>query len=297
MYAAHISDMIMIERIIDTLRSQYSLDDYKASRALIMAPFEQKYVDQAIQRLSASRAVKALAKQEDYLVIIITSTDYDVSACPDMFKVIQIRPISGWPTHDRYHNRFVKWAIPLLFKNIKTSIYLDTKLFITHSQRKITMAFNAVERYSFMCTNHPVRTGWGDEWNEIMKYSICINKEMLRRQKRRFETIGIPTRTPVYQNNILGRVHISEFNALNLEVLSQIFHYSERDQLGLIYAIHKTGKKITGLAEGELLLTYWGKHINFKTLCFIQDKPFYRRLVVHCLTRRIMPYIQDKRAN
>lgn len=270
-----------INSIIETTRKKYACDAYKADRAFIVAPFGQKYFDESVAHLAESRAVKALAGRERMLVLIITSMNCDTSCCPDIFKVIQISPIKNWPAHDRYQNRFIKWAIPFLFKNVEASIYVDGNVSITNQAAKINNLFKVIERHKFINTKHSTRRGWEDELWAIEDQKRFLDKKKLHRQKIFFKSHGAPPGVPVCQNKFLGRVHSSEFDILNLEVLFQIFNYTERDQLGLNYAMHKTGKRIFSLPEGDILLTFSAERINPKSLCFVQDKRYYRKVVIH----------------
>lgn len=106
-----------IKKAILHFKEQYGLDDYKAGKALIAAPFGQKYLRECITHLKSSKAIMRLAQTQKILFLIVTSEDIKVNNCPKEFGIIQIGEITNWPCGDRYRNRFIKWAIPLLFKN------------------------------------------------------------------------------------------------------------------------------------------------------------------------------------
>lgn len=264
----------MLDKIKNTivdLRTLCALDDFKADKALVAAPFGQKYFDQTIKNLTASRAVRALAIRDKLPVLIITSVKTNVSACPKIFKVIRLEPIKDWPAQDTYQSRFIKWAIPLMFNNIGLSIYLDSNVKITSRIKKIYNLFNIIEKHKFVTTSHSTRKGWEDEYNAIKKQKRCLNIENIEMQKAFFQKIGISKSIPVSQTKYLGRNHDGTFDMLSLEVLQQIRLYSERDQLALVYAIHRTGILPLNLPEGEILLTLWSSYFNPNSLCFKQD--------------------------
>lgn len=270
-----------IKLIIENLRSKYDLDDYKASKAFIVAPFGQKYFDQSVQQLTASKAIKSLAMRGELLVVVITSKNCDTSSVPKIFEVIQIESIEGWPGHNSCQNRFIKWAIPFLFKNIKASIYIDSNVLITNSARKVKNLFKIIKQHKFINTKHSARMGWEDEYCHIKKEKRRVSMDKLEKQKIFFQEEKVSPGIACCQNKFLGRVHSSNFDALGFEILLQIFHFSNRDQLGLVYAIYKTGKVPHSFAEGDLLLTYWASRFDFKRLCFVQDKQYYKKLLIN----------------
>lgn len=141
----------------------------------------------------------------------------------------------------------------------------------------IQRLFELIERHKFIVTEHPSRAGWEDEYDMIIERKRYINLARLKEQKKLFQKVDIRPRAPVYQNTFLGRLHSSEYEALNYEVLSQIYSYSERDQLAMVYAIHKTGLSPYVFPEGEILFTIWSNHVNIDTVSFIQDKGYYLR--------------------
>ncbi|RLC49857.1 MAG: hypothetical protein DRI23_08315, partial [Candidatus Cloacimonadota bacterium] len=49
-----------------------------------------------------------------------------------------------------------------------------------------------------------------------------------------------------------------------------IFRFSERDQLGIIYAMFKTKLRPVILQEGTMLYTYYSKQINMSSVCFVE---------------------------
>ena len=257
-----------IEESISQLREKYGLDDYNGDRALITAPMGQEYFDLAIKRLTHSRAVMKLSKKSDILVIVVTSEDVIIKNCPKHFHIVKIGEIGNWPSGDIYKSRFVKWAIPILFKNIKTSVYIDCDLIITDKKNRLLNIFNITEREGFFVTEHNIRTGWQDEFNAILNYRY-LNMDMLNKQSDLFLKSGIPEKGPVFQTNFLGRIHNSKYDILSRKVLEQFFEYSERDQLGLIYAIYECGLSPFALPEGEVLYSGFVRHINNRMVTFV----------------------------
>ena len=132
-----------IKTIIENVRNQYALSQYKVKRAIIAAPFGQKYFDECITQLTESRAVCELAQKGEILVLVVTSVNTIIGKYPEWLKIIQIDRIPNWPTEDACQNRFIKWAIPLLFTNISCSIYIDSDVIITNRSVKIKKLFDS----------------------------------------------------------------------------------------------------------------------------------------------------------
>ncbi len=255
---------------INRVKKEYDLDYFKADRAIITAPFGQKYFNQTIKRLTDSKAVNKLAKKNKILVIIVTSKETKLAEYPRWLKVILIDEIPNWLPGNTYQNRFIKWAIPLLFKNIRSSIWLDSDVIITNRSLKLEKLFSRIEKHKFIITKHSSRQSWLDEYDAIIKLERCLHPEKVEKQKDFFESVSLPFDIPVVQSKVMGRAHNSDFEALYLEVLSQIFRFSERDQLGIIYAMFKTKLRPVILQEGTMLYTYYSKQINMSSVCFVE---------------------------
>lgn len=259
---------IQIKEAILQFKQQYGFDDYKVDKALITAPFGQKYLEECITHLKSSKAIMRLAETEKILVLIVTSEDIKVNNCPKEFGIIQIGEITNWPYGDRYRNRFIKWAVPFLFKNIRSSIYIDSDLIITNQTKKFLRVFDIIEQYNFFVTAHVMRRGWVDEFNAILNWPDKIDFEKLQKQKILFQSLGIPKLGPVFINKIVGRIHGSKYDLLSQGILDHLFEYNTRDQLALIYAMY-THKMIPfSLPEGEILFTSHVLSLNQDTLCF-----------------------------
>jgi len=265
--------MNQIEKIkasIESVRSEYDFNKYKADRAIITAPFGQKYFNQVIKRLTDSKAVIKLAKKNKILIIIVTSKETILAEYPRWLKVIQIDEIPNWLVGNTYQNRFIKWAIPLLFKNIRSSIWLDSDVIITNRSTKLEALFSKIEKHKFIITTHSSRQTWVDEYETIIKLGRCLHLEKIEKQKDFFESVSLPFDIPVVQSKVMGRAHSLTFEALYLEVLSQIFSFSERDQLGIIYAMFKTELQPVILQEGTMLCTYYSKRLKMNSVCFVE---------------------------
>lgn len=261
-----------IKKTVLQLKEQYGLDDYKADRALIAAPFGQKYLKECLRHLKSSKAVTDLVEMEKMLILIVTSQEIKVNRPPKEFGLIQIGEIANWPEGDHYRNRFIKWAIPFLFKNIKSSIYLDSNIIITNQADKLLHLFDIIERHQILVTAHVMRRGWVDEFNAIIRWPDKIDSEKLQRQKILFQSLGIPKLGPVFINKIIGRIHDSKYDLLNQEILDHLSEYSARDQLALIYAMHTHQQTPFSLPEGEILFTRHVLSLNQDTLCFYDSR-------------------------
>jgi len=275
----NMTEINQIRKIITYIREKYCLDKYKAREAIIIAPFGQEYFEKSVKNLIGSKAVRKLSKKENFSVIIVTSRNTDISDCPNEFKVIQMDSPPGWPANNSYLNRLIKWGMPLLFKNIGSSIYIDSNVIITNHARKIKKLFKIIKKRKFVNTIHSSRKNWEDEYDAIVQNKRCGNLETIEKQKDFLQTVNGTENIPICQNKFLGRIHSDEFALLNLEVLAQVFNFSERDQLGLVYAAHKTGKQPFTLEEGEILFTVFSQHVNINTVCFVQSKERYLRLI------------------
>ncbi len=257
-----------IKETIELLKNRYALDAYKASRALVTAPFGQQHFDECIRRLKDSKAACELAVQGKILVLIVTSNNTIIENYPEWLKIIQIDKIPNWPMEDTYQSRFIKWAMPFLFKNIKCSVYVDSDLIITNEPKKLLPIFSVTEKHNFFITRHIIRTGWLDEYNAILKWKY-LDRGKLEKQKEYFLHIGVPTKRTVFENNFMGRTHGSIYDALSLEVLNQLSQYSERDQLALVYAVFKTKLKPFSPNEGVFLFAGHVDSVNLDTITFI----------------------------
>lgn len=257
-----------IEKILKSVQEKYRLDRYKAKRAIISAPFGQKYFDEGIKKLSSSKALAELTTEGSIIIIVFTSKKTSINELPKWIHCIQVEDILNWPTHPIYQNRFFKWAIPFLFPNIKTSLYLDSDLFITQKKDKIIRIFEEIEKNEFLVTKHNLRSGWQDEYNAITKHKY-LNFEKLNEQREFFIKEKMAQNFKVFQNKIISRVHDSELSILSSEVLNQLLKFSERDQLALSYACYKHQKFPFASNEGEFLVPFKNNcQINFKNIAF-----------------------------
>ena len=253
---------------INLVRQQYALDKIKAAQALIMAPFGKRYVEDAFTSLDNSKAIMKLGARGKIAIIIVTSQDARIPPCPSFFRIIRIAPIPEWPASERYQSRFIKWAAPFLFPNISESIYCDSNLLITNDAQRLMRLFMQIRRYHFVLTRHTARRSWKDELKAIIEKKRTMEIEKLKDQEQFFLKIGLPSKIPIGMTNFLARLHQSSFDILNLYVLSQLFRYSERDQLALPYAIFRTSKCPYLAPEGNFLFRY-GLKINLQTVCFL----------------------------
>jgi len=258
-----------IESVLKIVRNQYDLEKCKADDAIIQAPFGQKHFDEGMQRLTDSKAVSKLAQEGVLMVLIITSVETNVGHVPEWIQCIQVDKVPDWPAHPTYQNRFFKWAIPFLFPNIKTSLYLDSDLVISHKPDKLRRVFELTQEHGFLVTRHIIRKGWLDEYNAILNWEY-LDREKLKKQRELFIKDGCPKNGPVYENNFIGRMHNSSLNNLCEEVLNQLNNFSERDQLGLVYACFKHQIKPFALDEGELLYAGFAKSIKYEKVAFVE---------------------------
>jgi len=256
------------KKTIEFLRKQLALDNYKADRALIAAPFGQEHFDECIGHLKDSKAVAELARKGEILALVITSIDTTIGNYPEWLKIIQIDKIPNWPTEDAYQNRFIKWAIPFLFKNIRCSIYIDSDLIITDNPEKLRHVFDTTEKHSFFVSRHVIRKGWQDEFNAILRWKY-LDSNKLQKQKELFKKMDMPIKGPVFENNFVGRVHGSKYDVLSEEVLNQLSEYSERDQLALVYAMFKSKITPFSLSEGQILFAGHVNSVNSDSISFV----------------------------
>ena len=267
----------MLSTIPSTLASvsqRYHLEQYRADRALIIAPFGQRHFDEGIERLTESTSVVELAKQNELLVVVITSTTSRIGTLPEWITCIQVDPVPDWPSSGVYQNRFFKWAIPLLFPNISCSIYLDSDLIITAYAPKLLEVFRIAEKYKFFVTDHVIRKGWLDEYKAIVECKER-DRKTLERQKKWYLTQRLPKKGDVFENNFLARVHGSEFDELNLKVLEQLAQFSERDQLALVYAVFQTQLKPFTAPEGKYLYACHVGSVDLGSIAFVDN--FHRQ--------------------
>lgn len=258
-----------IKKTIETVRKEYALDRYQSDRAIIQAPFRQTYFDEGIQRLTDSKAVTELAKNGEIIALVITSKETKIGTLPDWIKCIQVDKVPDWPEHPSYQNRFFKWAMPFLFRNIRCTVYVDSDLVITNEPKKLLRIFDITKKQRFFVTKHAIRKGWLGEYNAIIKGKRCLSIDKLDRQKTFYQKSDLPPNCTVYENNFIGRVHGSKYDVLSLEVLNQLSEYSERDQLALVYAVFKTKLKPFSLREGEVLFASHVGSVNPKTITFV----------------------------
>ncbi|OGW76068.1 MAG: hypothetical protein A2Z72_01720 [Omnitrophica bacterium RBG_13_46_9] len=247
---------MVIESLINDIRERYSLDKYKAERAIITAPFGADYFHECITRWDSSRAIVEFAKNKKALLIIVTSKDVPIEAINGVkdYIVIQADEVPGWRSEYTYLNRLFKWAIPFLFKYINVSLYIDSDLHITNHPNKIIRLFDTIKNHKFCVTEHPLRSGWLEEIDAIVDHHyLCY--DTLMRQKEYYISCKMPAECPVYQNNIIGRVHGTLYDQISLEVLKQVNDHSERDQLALCYALWRLSLRPFALRLGEMLYT------------------------------------------
>lgn len=257
-----------ITKKIDHVRQQYALDKIKTHRAFIVAPFGKRYVEDALTALVNSKAIMKLGKRGKLTVIIVTSKDAVLPVTPSFFRIIRIDPIPEWPVTERYQSRFIKWAIPFLFPNIRESIYCDSNLLITNDANRLMRLFIQMHRCHFVLTKHTARRNWKDELKAIIRKNRTTDINKLNAQEQFFLEIDLPCEIPIGMTNFLARQHQSSFGILNLYVLSQLARYSERDQLALPYAIFKTSQYPYLAQEGDFLFRY-GIKLDLKTVCFL----------------------------
>jgi hypothetical protein len=248
--------------------NEAGLAEIEAGRAVIAAPFGQRYFDECARRLASSRGLRHLSRENEALVLIVTSKKTRIRPVPGV-RIVQIGPVPGWPEHERCQSRFVKWAIPSLFPNIRQSLYVDSDLHITQSAQKIMRLFEEIARHRCVMTKHETRVGWEDECAMILSSKRALDAQRIEDQRRTYQNEGLPLEAPVYQTNFIGRVHGSEFDALSARVLSELLRFSERDQLALPKAIIQTGLTPYGAKEGEFLYSGFRSRVNADTLCFV----------------------------
>ena len=76
------------------------------------------------------------------------------------------------------------------------------------------------------------------------------------------QKLNIPEGGPIYQGNVLARQHSVTFEPLYLDVLACLKQFSERDQLALIVAIHKTGLVPQSYEPGFRLVTHYTERLD-----------------------------------
>jgi hypothetical protein len=258
-----------IKSTIESVRKAYNLNQYKANHAIVQAPFGQRHFDEGIKRLTDSKAVTELAKQETVLVLTITSKETKIGNLPNWIQCIQVYKVPDWSEHPVFQNRFFKWAIPFLFPNIKTSIYLDSDLIISNKAEKLRGLFELIEEHTYLSTRHVIREGWKAEYEAILNWK-CLDYKKLKEQHDFFIKEGLPEEGIVFENNFIGRMHNSQLNKLNEEVLNQLNNFSERDQLGFAYACFKHKVEPFALEEGKLLYAGFSEWINYETVSFVE---------------------------
>ncbi len=258
-----------INKIILNIREKYCLDAYKANRALITAPFGAGHFSEAVERLKGSKAVLELAEKKELAVLIITGSESRIQEAPDWARCIQVESVPGWPANARYQSRFFKWAIPFLFPNIQTSIYFDSDLFIVGGESLLMKIFDTADKNGFLTSRHQPG-GWPDEYKRILKFRRCMNNEKLARQINFFRSWGVPRDIGVAQTGFVARHHNSELNSISFEVLSHIFTYSERDQLALVWALHRLKMPLV-FTESDFLLTEFTPRVNPNRVCFVDS--------------------------
>ncbi|MDP3920790.1 MAG: glycosyltransferase [Candidatus Omnitrophota bacterium] len=279
-----------IQKTIEEMRYSYALHHARSRRALILAPYGQEYFDDGLKHLTASRAVRALVAQGKLDVLIFTSKRTKISRIPEGYQVLAISDVPRWPPAPALQNRFIKWAIPLLFPNIGSSIYLDTDLRITHSSERLSQIFATIEDKKFILSLHP-RSGWQTEYEKIVRKGAHDNRELLEQQRRLFLALGIPEQIAFYQCNFIGRRHDAlENNPFYLNVLQQLNCYSGRDQLAVAYALFVTDIKPYSLPVGEDLFAYAPKLQN-NMPCFVDEKawPRFKQLALKDERRKKSP--------
>lgn len=273
----------LIRNIVAQIKNEYSLNAYKARRAFIVAPFGQQYFDETIRSFTASKAIRRLSHDDTFLVVIVTSTATDISNCPEGFRVIRIDSVPGWPNNNTYLSRLIKWAAPLLFENIKLSIYIDSIFMISRYAEKIERLFKLIDKHEFIIERHSLRKNWEEEYEAIIEKKRCLDIEKIKKHRDFLKASGIPKDVPVCASGFLGRLHNAKFDMLNLEVLSQIMSLSERDQLGFVYALYKTGLQPYILEEGDVFVIAFTEKINFQTVCFANS---FHRYIENSILRR-----------
>jgi hypothetical protein len=264
-----------VERIISRVANRHPFHEYRTGKALITAPFGQEHYDGCVARLTESRAVSGLATRGEIDVFLITSSGTKTTGLPGWITLIQSKGIPGWPGSDIYGSRFFKWSIPFLFTNVRCSLYIDSDFIITQKAEKLARLFSITEEHDFFVTGHVKRKGWQDEYDAIRERKN-LKTRRIQRQKRMFERAGVPREGPVFETGFVGRVHGSRYDTLSREVLCQLFAYSERDQLALIYAVFKHGLMPFSVPEGDVLFASHVQKVNPDTLCFVDH--YHRRM-------------------
>lgn len=261
-----------IKSLTNEVRNRYFFDNYRADEALIMAPFGQEHFDEGVTLLKKSEAISQLAEKNEILVFVITDTVRE--NCPKWIRIIRIDRIPDWPVGGGYQNRFIKWAIPFLFENVKRSVYVDSSLAFTSQVRKLRNVFDLTRQHKFFVTEHITRSGWMAEYSALRRFpQHKLNHEKLERQKVLFQELEIPMESTVFESGFIGRVHDSKYNVLNWSVLEQLSTYTgRRDQLALVYAVFKNKVVPFSLPEGEILYAGFVKSINPDTLCFVVSR-------------------------
>ncbi len=274
------------ESILDLLRGlsqKYHLEDFKAEKAVILSPFGQSHFDGAVRHLKESKAIDQMIRHHKLCVILVTSINTNIAACPKPFKVVPIEPVSQWPDHPCYLSRLIKWGIPFLFPNIRSSIYIDADFVITDSVDKMERFFREIDQRKCLITEHEIRNGWQDEYEHILQAARFLDRSRLDEQYEYYQSITLPATIPVFATGLIGRRHRTKFDSLGLTILSQVAQYSERDQLALVYAIAKSQLCPFRLRQGEILRINGGETLSEDSVCFI-EKDTYEKLSVSSLT-------------
>jgi hypothetical protein len=272
-----------IEECINRIKEKHKTASLVAERAIVMAPFGDRPLREAIQNLGQSKAIQDLIRSNNASVLIITSKPKSRISTPPEIGILQIDHGYSWPKGDQNANRFFKWALPFLFPNIRLSLYLDSDLVITHRPDKLLALFERIEKEDFVVTDHLMRRGWRDEFNAVLygKKSArggknYTNKQNILKQMKLFSANRIPALCPVFINSFIGRKHGSPHDDLSQAVLEYLLRFGERDQLALIHSCWETGLRPLSLPEGEILYTNHVLGLNPETLCFIESQSFAR---------------------
>lgn len=260
--------MSLVPQLLSRVRASYGLDRITAERAVITAPFGQKYFDECARRFSASRTLWRLSAKNEVLIMIVTSKKTRIRPVSGA-RIVQIDPIPDWPMHDRYQSRFVKWGIPHLYPGIRQSLYADSDLHITSSMEKLLRLFDRIDRDRFVVTEHKTRRNWEEECSKVISSGRALDVRRVEAQRQAYHDGGLPAQTRVFQTNFIGRVHGSEYDALSASVLSEIMRHSERDQLALPRALFLSGLRLQAAGEGEFLYTGFKNLYNSDSLCFV----------------------------
>ena len=112
-----------VDAILDGVLKNHALEDIQARRTLFSAPFGEPYLKQNLLHLSNSKAVQELAGNGEVSCLVFTSEEARIERYPSWLRIVRLGSIEHWPCGNVYANRFVKWAVPLLFRNIQASIY------------------------------------------------------------------------------------------------------------------------------------------------------------------------------